>query len=112
MFILKNKGMKAGARDTENENLLVEYRNKIAELQEQNKRLKQRVLFSQQQVQAAQQMKKTSPIYEGVTSRIDTVEFKRNCFFLFFIIFQGQPKRMPSPLLHNLRVIGPRDSLR
>jgi hypothetical protein len=93
MFILKNKGMKAGARDTENENILAEYRNKIAELQEQNKRLKQRVVLSQQQVQAAQQMKKTSPIYEGVTSRIDTVEFKRNCFFyssLFFRVNQNE----------------------
>jgi hypothetical protein len=25
---------------------------------------------------------------------------------------QGQPKRMPSPLLHNIRVVGPRDSMR
>jgi cell division septum initiation protein DivIVA len=100
--------MKPGARDTETENLL---RNQISELREQIKQLKQRLVLSQQQVQAAQQMKKTSPIYEGVTSRIDTVQFAKN-FLLFFNIFQGQPKRMPSPLLHNLRVIGPRDSFR
>ena len=88
--------MKAGARQTEIENRLAEKENKISELLEQNKQLKQRLILSQQQLQAAQQVKKTSAAYDGVTSRIDT----------------GQPKRMPSPLLHNLRVVGPRDSLR
>ncbi|CAF0822799.1 unnamed protein product [Rotaria sordida] len=89
-------GSKLGARETETENLLAEYRNKISQLSEQNKLLKQRIVVSQQQLQAAQQMKKSATIYDNVTSRIDT----------------GQPKRMPSPLLHNIRVIGPRDSLR
>ncbi len=73
---MKIKGVKAGARDTENENLLAEYRNKISELTEKNKLLKQRVIVSQQQVQAAQQMKKSSTIYDGVSSRIDTVKTK------------------------------------
>ncbi|CAF2623385.1 unnamed protein product [Rotaria sp. Silwood2] len=89
-------GIKLGARETETENLLAEYRNKISQLSEQNKLLKQRIVVAQQQLQAAQQMKKSPTMYDNVTSRIDT----------------GQPKRMPSPLLHNLRVIGPRDSSR
>lgn len=50
-----------------------EYRNKISELVEQNKLLKQRVIVSQQQVQAAQQLKRSSTMYDGVSSRIDTV---------------------------------------
>ena len=65
--------MKAGIRNTENENLITEYQNKIAELREQNKQLKQRLILSQQQIQAAQQIKKSSTMYEGVSSRIDTV---------------------------------------
>lgn len=65
--------MKAGIRDAETDNVLAEQRNKISELREQNKQLKQRLILSQQQIQAAQQMKKTSPMYEGVSSRIDTV---------------------------------------
>ncbi|CAF1261553.1 unnamed protein product [Rotaria sp. Silwood1] len=89
-------GAKLGARETETENLLEEYRNKISQLSEQNKLLKQRIVVAHQQLQAAQQMKKSPTMYDNVTSRIDT----------------GQPKRMPSPLLHNLRVIGPRDSSR
>ena len=67
-------GVRSAARDSENENLLGEYRNKISELSEQNKLLKQRVILSQQQVQAAQQMKKSTTIYDGVSSRIDTVK--------------------------------------
>ncbi|CAF3549757.1 unnamed protein product [Adineta steineri] len=89
-------GAKSGIRDAEIENQLAEYRNKISELREQNKLLKQRVVLSQQQAQAAQQMKKSNVMYDSVSSRIDT----------------GQSKRIPSPLLHNVRVIGPRDSFR
>ncbi len=73
MDYIYSKGVKAGARETETDNLLAEYRNKISELREQNKLLKQRVIVSQQQVQAAQQMKKSNTMYEGVSSRIDTV---------------------------------------
>ena len=40
---------------------------------EQNKQLKQRLILSQQQIQAAQQIKKSSTMYDGVSSRIDTV---------------------------------------
>ncbi|CAF3169233.1 unnamed protein product [Rotaria socialis] len=89
-------GVKVAGRGTETENLLDEYRNKISELRDQNKLLKQRVVLSQQQLQAAQQMKKSQTLYDNVSSRIDT----------------GQSKRIPSPLLHNIRVIGPRDSAR
>ncbi|CAF1259459.1 unnamed protein product, partial [Adineta ricciae] len=88
-------GAKATIRDSEIENQLAEYRNKISELREQNKLLKQRLVVVQQQAQATQ-LKKSSSAYDGVSSRIDT----------------GQPKRIPSPLLHNIRVVGPRDSFR
>ncbi|UJR37682.1 hypothetical protein I4U23_030377 [Adineta vaga] len=86
-------GAKSSIRDSETENQLAEFRNKISELREQNKLLKQRLNVSQQQ---SQQLKKSGSIYEGVSSRIDT----------------GQPKRIPSPLLHNIRVVGARDSFR
>jgi LAS superfamily LD-carboxypeptidase LdcB len=66
-------GVKAAARDGENEDLIAQQRNKISELKEQNKQLKQRVILSQQQAQAAQQLKKPATMYEGVPSKIDTV---------------------------------------
>ncbi len=66
--------MKSSGRDSETENQLAEYRNKISELREQNKLLKQRLILSQQQVQAGQQLKKPNAIYEGVSSKIDTVK--------------------------------------
>ena len=103
-FLFNRIGMKAGIRDAENENLLTEYQNKIAELREQNKQLKQRLILSQQQMQAAQQIKKSNTMYESVSSRIDTVRnttissFEKNsnlcfrvnqneCHRLYFIIF-------------------------
>ena len=67
-------GAKSGIRDTEIENQLAEYRNKISELTEQNKLLKKRVILSQQQAQAAQQLTKSNTIYDSVSSRIDTVK--------------------------------------
>jgi len=90
--LFEKKGVKAGARDTENENLLAEYRNKISELTEKNKLLKQRVIVSQQQVQAAQQMKKSSTIYDGVSSRIDTVKTKILFEINSMLFFKGSTK--------------------
>ena len=107
-----SKGVKSSGRDSETENQFAEFRNKISELREQNKLLKQRVIVSQQQVQAAQQMKKSNTIYDGVSSKIDTVKKYSKLIQSIIAYFKGQPKRMPSPLLHNLRVIGPRDSFR
>ena len=71
-------GVKAAARDGANEDL-VEYQNKISELREQNKQLRQRVILAQQQAQAAQQLKKPTTIYEGVPSKIDTVRKSSQC---------------------------------
>jgi len=71
---LISKGVKSSGRDSETENQLAEYRNKISELREQNKLLKQRLIVAQQQVQTVQQMKKSNTIYDGVSSKIDTVK--------------------------------------
>jgi cell fate (sporulation/competence/biofilm development) regulator YmcA (YheA/YmcA/DUF963 family) len=83
IFLLKS-GAKRGLRNTENENLLAEQNNRISELIEQNKLLKQRVLVSHQQVQAAQSMKRSNTTYDSISSRIDTV---KKFFYIYFILF-------------------------
>ena len=69
-------GVKAAARDSETENVLDQYRNDISKLREQNKGLKQQLIVSQQQIQAAQQMQKPATMYDSISSRIDTVAYQ------------------------------------
>lgn len=80
---------KVSKRNVEQEDLVALLQSKLSELQEQNKLLKQRVSLAQQQAQAAQSSRKVT-IYDGVSSRIDTVRRKSiivhpiNSFRFFF----------------------------
>lgn len=79
-------GVKAAARDIETENRLTDYQNQISKLQDENKLLKQRLVVSHQQ---AQQMRKSSTMYEDISSKIDTVTliFRRFISFRFSFCF-------------------------